>query len=52
MIPRSAFYNLKLLDYPGQSVTIDGQKFNRKNIDSGFPCHFDALEMKTIEVKE
>lgn len=48
MIGAPEVYTLKLLDFPGESVRIGGQVFDRKAIDAGVPIAFKAGETKTF----
>ena len=52
MIPSPETFALKLLDYKGHGISIDGQTFTAKAIEAGIPLKFNALETRTIQVKE
>jgi hypothetical protein len=52
MIAAPETYSLKLLNYKGQEINIDGHTFNKQTIEAGIPINFNASEVRTIRVKE
>ena len=52
MIPTPETFSLKLLNYKGHGVSIDGHAFSIQEIEAGIPLEFKALETRTIHVKE
>ena len=52
MIPAPETFPLRLLNFKGNGVIIEGQTFNRREIELGIPLKFNPSETKTILIKE
>ena len=52
MIHALETFPLKLLNFKGQGVIIEGKTFNRREIELGILLKFNASESKTILIKE
>jgi hypothetical protein len=50
MMPSMQTYSLRLLDYPGAQVAIEGRTYNREQIESGIPLRFESGQTKHIIV--
>ena len=52
MIHAPETFPLRLLNFKGHGVIINGQTFNTREIEAGIPLKFKASESKTILIKE
>jgi hypothetical protein len=51
MIGTAQVYRLRLLEYPGKAVRIDGHTYTRRQIDQGISLSFGAHEQRKIHVQ-
>jgi hypothetical protein len=50
MIDTTQIYSLRLLDYPGATVSIDGRPYGHKDIEEGIPLTFGPREKRQISI--
>ena len=51
MMPSTQTYSLRLLDYSGAPVSVEGRTYNRAEIESGIPLTFKPSETRHIVVQ-
>ncbi len=51
MMPTAQTYSLRLLDYPGRQVEVEGRTYNRAQIEAGIPLTFSPHATRHIALR-
>jgi hypothetical protein len=51
MMPSTQTYSLRLLDYSGRQVAVEGRTYNRTQVESGIPLTFNPRATRHIVVR-